>query len=156
LKLVRAVPIVFGIVIVLLGVYLVGSQGNIAGVNLPSALGLPQCSTGANATPCGGLGAYGGAGVGSIVVIFGLGILAASFRSAMMSASMGGSPGMGAMPPELIATLQAAQARMQSMPTAPPSSTPSGTPDPAFKFCSKCGTRTEVASRFCKSCGTPF
>ncbi|MCI4340517.1 MAG: hypothetical protein L3K06_03535 [Thermoplasmata archaeon] len=153
MKLVRLLPMVFGGVILLLGIYLVSSHGSIAGVNLPTVLGLPQCDTGANATPCAGLGLYGGVGVGTIVAIFGLGLLASAFRSSMMSASMGAGTMPGGVPPELLATLQQAQARMAGLPPTGGGGPP-GTPDPAYKFCPKCGTRTESSSRFCKSCGS--
>ena len=151
-KAARLLPILFGALILLLGLYLVSSHGSIAGVNLPGLLGLPQCDTSSNATPCAGLPLYGGAGVGTVVAIFGLGLLATGFRTTMASAAMGTS-GPSGIPPEILASLQTAQARMQVMPPMAPATGAMGIPDPSYKYCSKCGTRTETASRFCKSCG---
>ncbi|MCI4360498.1 MAG: zinc ribbon domain-containing protein [Thermoplasmata archaeon] len=156
MRLLRLVPIVVGLALVLLGIYLVGSQGNIAGINIPSALGLPNCSSSSNSTQCLGVGGYGSIGVGTIVVMSGIGILATSLRSGMAAAAMGGTATMGGMPPELLASLQTAQARMVAMSPASAPAAAAGTHDPAFKFCQKCGTRTETESKFCRSCGTPF
>jgi zinc ribbon protein len=155
-RLVRLVPIVVGLALVLLGIYLVSTHGNIAGINIPSALGLPDCSSSSNSTPCLGIGSYGSIGVGTIVVLFGIGLVATSLRASMTAAAMGGGPTMGGMPPELLASLQAAQARMQSMPPAGSPPAPGGAPDPSYKFCQKCGTRTEADIKFCRSCGTSF
>lgn len=156
MKILRLIPILFGIAIILVGIYLVGSQGNIAGYNLPKLLGIPECSSANNGTnPCGGFGPFGGFSVGTFVVIFGLGILAAGFRGAMASAAMGGSGGgmsAGGVPPELVASMAQAHARLLAASPGAAAGTGPG-PSPNTVYCSKCGRANSADAKFCQQCG---
>jgi len=139
------IPVLFGIAILLFGIYLVSTHGSVAGVYLPGLIGLPAC--GANSTSCTGFSPYGAVGVGTIVAIFGLGILAASVRNAVFTSS---SPtgGMSALPPELASTLELARTRMQSMPTSMSMGV-----RPNTVYCSRCGQANVADAKFCHQCG---
>ncbi|MCI4351735.1 MAG: hypothetical protein L3K15_09535, partial [Thermoplasmata archaeon] len=93
MKLIRLLPMLFGAAILLFGIYLVSTNGSVAGYYLPQLLGLPACNSNTNSTgfPTPGCGfSPFGLGIGTVVVIFGLGVLATSVRAAMSSAAMGG------------------------------------------------------------------
>ncbi|MCI4353468.1 MAG: zinc ribbon domain-containing protein [Thermoplasmata archaeon] len=164
MKLQRMVPMVLGVVILLFGIYLVSTGGSVAGVYLPHLLGLPACNSGSNGNSTGfpSPGGCGfsplGLGIGTIVVIFGLGLLASAFRGAMMSSSMG-SGGMPALPPEMAATLELARSRMASMPAYMPPSIPAPMAPgvrPNTVYCSSCGQANLADAKFCHQCGTPM
>lgn len=165
MKLHRIIPMVLGVAVLLFGIYLVSTHGSVAGVYLPGLLGLPECSSNSggnsNTSPLGGSPGCSSFtpysfGVGTVVAIFGLGLLASSFRSAISSAGAG-SGGMSGLPPEMAATLEMARSRMASMPmTMPTAMPPSGAPGirPNTVYCSKCGQANLGDAKFCHQCGS--
>lgn len=151
MRLLRLIPVIIGVVILLFGLYLVSTQGYLGGTYLPGLIGIPACnsdsSSGApsNGTGCTGFGLYGGYGVGTIVCLFGLGILASSIRRAVYSPGPSGSP----MTPEMATALAQAQSRVQ----APPSLLAPG-PRAGTVYCSKCGAANPAEARFCHQCAS--
>jgi len=131
----RAESLIIGLVILGLGIYLVSSGGVIAGVNLPHLIGLPSCSSGTNST-CGGTAEFGGFGIGTIVAIFGLGMIARGLRTPStprMSASAAAGP------------------------TAPYPTSP-GIPgrQAGVRYCSACGGANQNDATYCQHCAEPM
>jgi hypothetical protein len=141
---VKLALILVGLAIVGGGVILVATHGVVAGVNLPSALGLP-CQTPSNSTECLGFGGYS---VGTIVVIFGFGLAAQGLRTPSVPKISGGVGPTVGMPPEAFAAIAAFHARTAAtMPAAPPG------PVDGVRYCPACGRPNANDARFCQRCG---
>lgn len=145
MKISTVLPLLVGVAILALGLYLVSSHGYLGGTYLPGLIGIQPCNSPAavNGTGCTGFALYGGFGPGTIVAIFGLGLITSSLRRALSSAGSGTTP----LPPELTAVLASAQSRMASM--APP-----GSPGarPGTVYCSRCGAANPSEAKFCHQC----
>jgi ribosomal protein L40E len=141
----RLIPALVGLMILLFGVYLVSTHGYVGGTYLPSVIGIQPCGSGSspNATPCTGIGSYGGFGVGTIVCLFGIGLLASSLRGAMATSASGMGASRG-IPPEMLAAIAQAQARPPVAPGAIPNTV----------YCSKCGAANPSEAKFCHQCAT--
>lgn len=133
-----AIPIVFGIVILLFGIYLVSSGGSVGKTYLPSLIGLPDCKANPNSSEC-AVYSFAGYGPGTIVCLFGLGILASSARSAMARASQ---PAMPSGP--------------TAFPFVMPGTAPGAGPQPGVKYCPKCARGNATDAGFCQQCGGPL
>jgi hypothetical protein len=143
----RLASIILGVVILAFGILLVSTNGVVAGVNLPGLIGYPSCTSGSSANStspqCFG---FAGFGVGTVVCIFGLGLVASGLRTS--SASQGVGRGAGSLPPELAAALtQAQQNRTAAAATAP---------SPGSRFCPECGRANAPDAKFCQGCGRPM
>jgi hypothetical protein len=152
MKILRLIPVVIGVAILLFGIYLVSTNGYFDGRYLPSLIGIQPCSSGSsnsapNGTGCSGFTLYGGLGVGTIVCIFGLGLIASSIRRAVATPSTSGV----AVPPEMLAAFAQAQSRPQ---------VGSGAVVPGVKpgtvYCSKCGAANPWDAKFCHQCASPM
>lgn len=134
----RYESLVIGAVIALVGIYLVSTHGSIGGTNLPDLLGLP-CGGGAsgnNSSFCAGFPGYS---IGTVVVLFGAGLAANGLRSPSRTTPAS----TGAMPPELLAALQAA---------TPGTPGPGGI-RPGVRYCAKCGMGNSHQATYCQRCG---
>ena len=150
MKILRLIPVVVGVAILLLGVYLVSSHGYLDGTYLPSLIGIQPCNSAPssslpNGTGCTGFSPYGGYGVGTIVCIFGLGLIGSSLRRAVVAPSAGAAT----LSPEVLAALTQAQGRMQAVPG---SSAPG--PKQGTVYCSKCGAANPAEAKFCHQCAS--
>jgi len=149
MKVARLIPLFVGLAVLLLGIYLVSTNGYVGGWYLPSLVGIQPCSSGSssgtstNVTQCGGIGLYGGYGVGTIVCLFGLGLLASSVRRAASSPGAG-TGGSTAVPPEILAALAQAQSRTHTAPGMKPNTV----------YCSKCGAANLPEAKFCHQCAS--
>lgn len=138
MRVASVLPLVFGIAILLFGIYLVSTGGSVGKTYLPSVIGLPNCKANPNASNCAAY-SFAGYGPGTIVCLFGLGLLASSARSAMARAS---HPPMPAMP-----------AAMAGFPFAMPGAVPGAGPQPGVKYCPKCARGNAADAGFCQQCG---
>jgi hypothetical protein len=132
-----------GLAIVVLGIYLVASHGSLAGVNIPSLLGLP-CSGGSgnSSTPCLGFGGYS---IGTVVVLFGFGLVANGLRAP--SAPKGTMTPGAVYPPGLAAMMSGAYRGSDGM-------MPQGAgPQAGIQYCPKCGRGQSSRAQFCQQCG---
>ncbi|MGA7862168.1 MAG: zinc-ribbon domain-containing protein [Thermoplasmata archaeon] len=150
MKILHLIPMLVGVAILLLGVYLVSSHGYLGGTYLPSLIGIQPCNSDSssslpNGTGCTGFSPYGGYGVGTIVCIFGLGLIGSSLRRAVVTPSASSAT----VPPEVLAALTQAQSRMQA---APGASAPG--PKPGTVYCSKCGAANPAEAKFCHQCAS--
>jgi len=149
----RLESLIVGVVILGFGILLVSTNGNLGGVNLPGLIGLPTCSSGVNST-CSGVTGFGGYSVGTVVAIFGLGLVANGLRAPSAPRGLGSS-GSPTLPPEMAASLHAAQQQMmasaQAMQVMMGTKAPSG-----IRYCSSCGTANQSVSQFCHRCGKPL
>ena len=143
----RLVPIFIGIAIFLFGIYLVSTNGYVGSTYLPSIIGIHPCSTNSTGSfPSGACSfSYLGYGVGTIVCIFGLGLIASSARRYATSAGSGSN----AMSPEMVAAIAQAQSRLAtaSAPAAPGAK-------PGTVYCSNCGAANPSQAKFCHQCAT--
>jgi len=140
----RIESLIVGVLVLGFGILLVTTNGVVAGVNLPGVIGYPSCSakTSSNTTSpqCYGLAGFG---VGTIVCLFGLGIVANGLRSPGRPKGYGqGSSGMS---PEMAATLAQAQQSMAAM-------TARGAV-PGSRYCAECGRPNAADAKFCQGCG---
>lgn len=155
MKLARLIPLLVGVGVLVFGIYLVSSHGYLGGTYLPGLIGIQPCNTSTNSssgfTPggsgCTGFALYGGYGIGTIVCLFGLGLIGNSLRGAM-AMSMAGSSSPH-LPPELSAALTSMQSRM------PPGFPPPGA-QPGTVYCSRCGAANPVGAKFCHQCAGPI
>lgn len=136
------VPLVFGIGVLLLGVLLVHTNGYLGSTYLPSLVGIQPCpAASTNSTPCTSLlGGFGGYGVGTIVCLFGLGLLTTGLRSMMARSSS-----VGSLPPSAIAALGGM-----------PGALPVAGAAPGIVYCSKCATPNPSSAKFCHQCAAPM
>lgn len=136
--------LIVGVIVLGFGILLVSTNGVVAGVNLPGLVGYPSCSgkTAANGTSpqCYGFAAFG---VGTIVCLFGLGMVANGLRAS--AAPKGFGRGSSGMPPEMQATLAQAQQNVAAM-------RPSGAA-PGSRYCPECGRANAADAKFCQGCG---
>jgi hypothetical protein len=144
----RIPEVVLGSLMVLAGVFLIFTHGNVLGTNIPSALGLP-CSSG-NTSFCPGFTGYS---IGTIVLIAGFPILLQGLLAPSMPRGLAAAGESGGLPPEVSAMLAAATQRMQIL--APPT-TPSTGAKPGVRFCPSCGQQNVAAAPFCNGCGKPM
>jgi hypothetical protein len=149
----RLESLLVGVVVLGFGILLVSTNGNLAGVNLPGLIGLPNCSSGTNST-CGGVTGFGGYSVGTVVSIFGLGLVANGLRAPATRPGIGGSASPS-LPPEMTATLLAAQQQMMASAQSMRSAT-GATASPGVRYCSSCGSVNRSDSQFCHRCGKPM
>ena len=140
----RLESLIVGVLILGFGILLVSTNGVVAGVNLPGLIGYPSCSgssTGNSTSPqCFG---FAGFGVGTVVCIFGLGLIGNGLRSSPSARASGRQS--GGLPPELVASLAQAQQNMATMSAA---SAP-----PGSRFCPECGRANAADAKFCQGCG---
>jgi len=131
----RFVPLLIGIAVVLFGLYLVSSHGTLGGVYLPSLIGFPNCNTNPNASQCAAF-TYAGYGVGTIVVLFGLGLTMRSVRyaTAPSQASLSAGP-------------------TGTTPAAPSISATNSAGTGPIRYCSRCGRANAEDASFCQRCG---
>ena len=136
--------LIVGVLVLGFGILLVTTNGVVAGVNLPGVIGYPSCSgkTSSNTTSpqCYGLAGFG---VGTIVCLFGLGLVANGLRSP--GTPKGFAKGSSGMPPEMAATLAQAQQSMAAM-------TARGVA-PGSRYCAECGRPNAADAKFCQGCG---
>lgn len=153
----RLESLAIGIAILLFGIYLVSTQGVVAGYDLPKLVGLPSSNPGSgNATP--GFG-FAGFGVGTIVALSGLGMIMNGLRAPSASMGFGRKGADGSMPPEMAAALAAMQSHLPpSAPTGAPPVPPGAVAPPsapsAVQYCVKCGRANALDAKFCQQCGT--
>jgi hypothetical protein len=150
MKILRLVPVLIGVAILLLGFYLVSTNGYIGGTYLPSLIGIQPCKSNSssslpNGTGCTGFSPYGGYGVGTVVCIFGLGLLATSVRRLMVSPATGAAT----LTPEAITALTQAQARLRAV-----SGTVAPGTRPGTVYCSNCGAANPAEAKFCHQCAS--
>lgn len=141
----RLLPILIGVAILLFGIYLVSTNGYIGSTYLPGIIGIHPCSSNSTSSaPSSGCAfSYLGYGVGTIVCLFGLGILA---NGARRFASGSGS-GSASVSPEVLAAIAQGQSRATSVsPGAAPGARP-GT-----VYCSRCGAANPAQAKFCHQC----
>lgn len=149
----RLESLVIGGVVLVFGIVLVSTNGVIAGVNLPGVIGLPSCSSSGSSNSsapsptCYGLAGFG---VGTVVCIFGLGMIANGLR-APASRRSAGAGGSGSVPPELQATLARAQFTMAA--AASRNATAGGSSTPGVRYCPECGHANGADAKFCQGCG---
>jgi hypothetical protein len=140
----RLESLIVGVIILGFGILLVSTNGVVAGVNLPGLIGYPSCSggtsTNASSPQCYG---FAGFGVGTVVCLFGLGMVANGLRSPATLKGLG--RGSSGMPPEMEATLAQARQSMAAM-TA-------GAASPGSRFCPECGRANAPDAKFCQGCG---
>jgi zinc-ribbon domain len=140
--------LVIGILILLFGIFLVSSQGVVAGVNLPGLIGLP-CQGATNGTACPGFGGYS---VGTVVCLFALGLIANGVRSPSMPRGLAGG-GAPSLPPEITATLEAARRQMEvASQTMRPTPWDRGAVSGVL-YCPSCGRSNAQDAQFCQRCG---
>jgi zinc-ribbon domain len=150
MKFLRLIPVIIGVAILLFGIYLVSTNGYLDGRYLPSLIGIQPCNSGSsssvpNGTGCTGFTPYGGLGVGTIVCLFGLGLIASSIRRAVASPSASGA----AVSPEIVAALAQAQSRI---PSAGGVAAPGA--KPGTVYCSNCGAANPAQAKFCHQCAS--
>ena len=147
----RVESLIIGIVILGLGIYLVSTNGNIAGVNLPKLIGLPTCNTGANST-CSGSSEFGNFGVGTVVAIFGLGMIGNGLRSPSTTRSPFRRDLWGGPPAPVTGVPQQSTA----VPAFP--ATPAEAPgrQAGVRYCSACGGANLAVAKFCQHCAEPM
>lgn len=135
------VPFVFGLAVLLFGLYLVSTGGSVGKTYLPSLIGLPNCKTDPNASSCASA-SFIGYGPGTIVCLFGLGLLASAARTATARAGRPSYPTVapGTMPP----------IPYHLMPTTGPTVGP----QPGVKYCPKCARANATDAGFCQQCGS--
>jgi zinc-ribbon domain len=150
---VRLESLIVGVLILGFGILLVSTNGNLAGVSLPGLIGLPTCNGGTNST-CGGVAGFGGYSIGTVVSLFGLGLIANGLRAPSSPRGMGGS-GAPSLPPEMAATLLAAQQQMMASARAIQAASGSGAAA-GLRYCPSCGSANQSASQFCHRCGKPL
>jgi zinc-ribbon domain len=141
---IRLESLVIGGIILGFGILLVSTNGVIAGVNLPGLIGYPSCTGGSTANgtspQCYG---FAGFGVGTVVCIFGLGIIGNGLRSSATPKGFG--RGASSMPPEVEASLAQARQSLAAMAaTAGP---------PGSRYCPECGKPNAADAKFCQGCG---
>jgi hypothetical protein len=134
------VPIVFAIVVLLFGIYLVSSGGYVGKTYLPSLIGMPNCKTNENASAC-ATQSFIGYGPGTIVCLFGLGLLASTIRSSMARQSHPSMP--AGFPASLGAT-----------PFFPPTNPGTAGAQPGVRYCPKCARANASDAGFCQQCGS--
>lgn len=152
----RLESLIIGVIILGFGVFLVSSGGTVAGVSLPGLIGL-QCNTSGNSTtPSFSPGCPGGFGygVGTVVCIFGLGMVANGLRAPSGPKGLAGGAA-GGMPPEIAATLAAAQKHMELMTQARSAGATAAAPS-GSRFCPECGRPNAADAGFCQRCGKPM
>lgn len=150
MKILRLIPVFLGVAVLLFGIYLVSTNGYVAGTYLPSLIGMKPCtptSQGSNFTPnsC-AFNPYGAYGVGTIVCIFGLGLIATSARRVFASSGSTAT----SVSPEVLAALAQANART---PTTLPPVAPGARPGTVY--CSNCGAANPTGAKFCHQCASP-
>jgi hypothetical protein len=153
MKILRLIPVLVGVAILLFGIYLVSTGGYVGSTYLPSLIGIQPCNSNSlegpspNGSDCTGFSTFGAFGVGTIVCIFGLGIIASTVRRAMATSSSGSST----LPPNVAAAWAQAQVRMP-----PVSGTSAPGPKPGTIYCSKCGAANPAEAKFCHQCASPM
>ncbi len=144
---IRLLPILIGVAILLFGIYLVSTNGYLGSTYLPGIIGIHPCSSNSTSpVPSGGCAySYLGYGVGTIVCIFGLGILASGARRF----ASGSGTGAASVSPDVLAAIAQAQSRATAAGTgAAPGARP-GT-----VYCSKCGAANPAQAKFCHQCAS--
>jgi len=140
----RLESLILGVVILGFGIFLVSTNGVVAGVNLPGVIGFPSCSGGTpnNSTSPQCYGTVG-FGVGTIVCFFGLGMIANGLRAPPRTSRA--SAGAQGVPPGFAASLA---------PTRPgwAASTAPGAA-PGVRYCPECGRANAADAKFCQGCG---
>lgn len=127
----------FGCVALVLGIYLVSTHSEFAGVNLPGLIGPPFGGSSSVSNPeC--TGGFGGLGIGTIVALFGLGMIANGIRPPP-AANTGAM-----MAPQMAATLRAA-ALAQRPAVVPP-----------IRICPACASANSTEAVYCQKCGRPL
>jgi hypothetical protein len=158
----RLESFLIGVAILGFGVFLVASHGTVAGVNLLGLIGL-NCGSAVNTTnpDC---FALSGLGVGTVVAIFGLGMIANGLRAPStprmpgLAGLRGGSDegamyGGAALPPQMMEMMrQAALAHRTVVAGVPMGSGPA----PGLRYCSRCGRGNFQDAQFCQQCGSPM
>ena len=150
----RLESLIIGIVVLAFGILLVSTNGNVAGVNLPGLIGIHSCSSGTNST-CSGFDAFGGLGVGTLVAIFGLTMIANGLRGSSAARGrmagpqlMAGSVGMSSVAPAYPQGSVAAT----SVPTI--AAVPARVP--GVRYCPSCGGANQAGAKFCQHCADPM
>jgi zinc ribbon protein len=152
----RLESLIIGVIVLGFGIFLVSSGGTVAGVSLPGLIGL-QCNSSTNSTsPSFSPGCPGGFGygVGTVVCIFGLGMIANGLRSPAGPKGLAGGAA-GGVPPEMAATLAAARQQMELM-TQARGGGPNPAAPPGSRFCPECGRPNAADAGFCQRCGKPM
>ena len=147
MKILQLIPIIIGVAVLLLGIYLVSTNGYLDGKYLPSLIGIQPCTSSPlpNVTGCTGFSSYGGYGVGTIVCIFGLSLIGGSVRRIFASPTSGGAN----VTPEAVAAIIQAQNR-------PPAASGVGMPGPkpGTIYCHNCGSPNPTEAKFCHQCAS--
>ncbi|MFI5413648.1 MAG: zinc-ribbon domain-containing protein [Candidatus Lutacidiplasmatales archaeon] len=152
----RLESLLIGVIVLGFGVFLVASGGTVGGVSLPGLIGL-QCNTPSNSTtPSFSPGCPGGFGygIGTVVCIFGLGMIGNGLRAPSAPKGMAGAGGF-VMPPEMAATMAAARQQMELMGRTHGGGATGPVP-PGTRFCPECGRSNASDAGFCQRCGKPM
>jgi zinc-ribbon domain len=149
----RLESLIIGVVILAFGIFLVATGGSIGGVSLPGLIGLPSSCSGGSTNQtnpaCFGPAAYG---IGSIVCLFGLGMIGNGLRAPSGGKGFGGG-GTASMPPEIAATLAAARQHMERIGPTQDAGAPA---PPGSRFCPECGRPNAADAGYCQRCGKPM